>query len=172
MPETNGSQPAPRRESRWSALLLVAAVVGLGLGTAAQIVAGSDRNRWMGMVLLGLGAAAAVPGVVVASPWWQHRQAEALRRETDRRRHDLERRLRLEGPARGVAEAHWPGEFFTGRAAALRALAAWIRDDRGDPVKLVVGQPGSGKSAVLGRVGMLADPAADGTTTGADPQSV
>jgi len=79
----------------------------------------------------------------------------------------------LEGPARGVAEAHWPGEFFTGRAAALRALAAWIRDDCGDPVMLVVGRPGSGKSAVLGRVGMLADPTAgDATTTGADPQTV
>jgi CTP:molybdopterin cytidylyltransferase MocA len=127
------------------------------------------------VLLLGLGAVVAVPGVVVASPWWQHRRAEAVRRDVDRQRRDVEWRLYFGGTARCVAEAHWPGEFFTGRTAALREVARWLGQDGDDPVKLIVGGPGSGKSAVLGRVVMLADPVAGRTAAdraAAHPQAV
>jgi WD40 repeat protein len=60
--------------------------------------------------------------------------------------------------ARGTdvaGEASWR---FMGRHAALRDLAAWLRDGNGFKVRVVTGDPGSGKSAVIGRLVILADP--------------
>jgi WD40 repeat protein len=46
------------------------------------------------------------------------------------------------------------GDFFRGRQVALRAIADWLeRKQPGRPL-VIIGQPGSGKSAVLGRAAM------------------
>jgi hypothetical protein len=49
------------------------------------------------------------------------------------------------------------GWFFTGRAAALAAIADWL-DRTSAGILVVTGAPGSGKSAILGRVALLVDP--------------
>jgi len=80
----------------------------------------------------------------------QLRLAEDPQREHELREHFLPR-------ARGVesaAEAAWR---FVGRHAALAELAAWLTDPD-PPARVVTGDPGSGKSAVLGRLVVLADP--------------
>ncbi|MGW2381285.1 caspase family protein [Streptomyces lincolnensis] len=49
--------------------------------------------------------------------------------------------------------------YFTGRHAALRTIGAWLAPERADErLCLVTGDPGSGKSALLGLVTVLADP--------------
>ncbi|MER5730696.1 caspase family protein [Streptomyces sp. NPDC002138] len=64
------------------------------------------------------------------------------------------------GPrGRGVEYASEPGDWFTGRARALATLAGWLRDPAHDArARVVTGDPGSGKSAVLGRLLTLARP--------------
>lgn len=61
--------------------------------------------------------------------------------------------------ARGVGNATEPGDYFTGRTAALGELVSWLRSDTHDRrARVVVGDPGSGKSALLGRLLLLTDP--------------
>ncbi|MGW1793144.1 caspase family protein [Streptomyces tubercidicus] len=64
------------------------------------------------------------------------------------------------GPrGRGVEYASEPGDWFTGRLQALATLAGWLRDPFHDArARVVTGDPGSGKSAVLGRLLELARP--------------
>ena len=80
------------------------------------------------------------------------------------------------GPkARGVEVAAQAGWYFTGRQAALTELAGWLADPSADSrLRVLTGDPGSGKSAVLGRLVTLADPssAAKPPGTTADPSSV
>jgi hypothetical protein len=63
------------------------------------------------------------------------------------------------GSARGI-EVDETGWFFTGRTELLRAINGWLRrgDDAGGML-IVTGSPGTGKSAVLGRIATLSDPA-------------
>jgi hypothetical protein len=60
--------------------------------------------------------------------------------------------------ARGVASASDPGWYFAGRTRALRELVTWLGDlDLDHRARVVTGDPGSGKSAVLSRLVTLAD---------------
>jgi WD40 repeat protein len=63
--------------------------------------------------------------------------------------------------ARGVENAQIPGWFFTGRQRALRVLIGWLSrapDGADLPLRVVIGGPGSGKSALLARLVTLSDP--------------
>ncbi|MFG2295377.1 caspase family protein [Streptomyces sp. NPDC048603] len=54
---------------------------------------------------------------------------------------------------RGVEYASEKGDHFTGRRQALATLTGWLREPRHDArARVVTGDPGSGKSAVLGRL--------------------
>lgn len=77
--------------------------------------------------------------------------------------------------ARGVdvpAEAGWR---FVGREAALRDLVGWLSDAGDRSARIVTGGPGSGKSAVIGRLVVLSDPdyrrtvPAEGLSLGSSP---
>lgn len=62
--------------------------------------------------------------------------------------------------ARGVTRESERGFRFRGRTAALTEIRDWLDADRVEPGALVVtGDPGAGKSAVLGRIITTADPA-------------
>jgi hypothetical protein len=61
--------------------------------------------------------------------------------------------------ARGVEVAAQAGRYFTGREAALRELGCWLADPGADlRLRVLTGDPGSGKSAVVGRLVTLTDP--------------
>jgi WD40 repeat protein len=60
--------------------------------------------------------------------------------------------------ARGVDVPTEAGWRFVGREAALRNLVRWLDDDQDRTVRVVTGGPGSGKSAVIGRLVVLSDP--------------
>jgi WD40 repeat protein len=61
--------------------------------------------------------------------------------------------------SRGVDRESRRGWFFTGRKAALRdIICRLIGEDANGAVQIVTGGPGSGKSAVLGRIVTLSDP--------------
>jgi hypothetical protein len=78
------------------------------------------------------------------------------RAERERRRGSLDRLTRL---ARGVRLPEEQGEFFTGRVRLLREIVAWLGDSLPESALCaIVGGPGSGKSAVLGRLVVGADP--------------
>ncbi|TYB67701.1 hypothetical protein FXF51_13025 [Nonomuraea sp. PA05] len=74
-------------------------------------------------------------------------------------RTDPEGRRHWRPRARGVSVDTERGHRFRGRAAALKAITAWLdRDEPDQRVLVVTGSPGVGKSAVLGRVVTSADP--------------
>ncbi len=59
----------------------------------------------------------------------------------------------------GVDHAADRGDYFTARTAALRELASWLNSEIHDRrARVVTGRPGSGKSALLGRLLLLTDP--------------
>ncbi|GAB2991870.1 hypothetical protein [Saccharothrix stipae] len=61
--------------------------------------------------------------------------------------------------AMGSHDAPDGGWWFTGRRDALRDLSAWLNlPDASEPLRVVTGAPGSGKSAVLGMLAALSDP--------------
>ncbi|WP_329579644.1 hypothetical protein OG500_12165 [Kitasatospora sp. NBC_01250] len=74
---------------------------------------------------------------------------------------DPEARQHWHPRARGVSTGAERGHRFSGRTAVLRAIAAWLTDTNPPrQAQVLTGRPGSGKSAVLGRVVTTADPEA------------
>ncbi|MER5347957.1 caspase family protein, partial [Streptomyces mirabilis] len=64
----------------------------------------------------------------------------------------------FEARGRGVEHSSDRGDYFTGRMAALAALASWLGAPRHDrKARVITGNPGSGKSSLLGRFLMLTD---------------
>ena len=59
--------------------------------------------------------------------------------------------------ARGVDVPAEPGQRFVGREAALRDLVSWLQNKDDLSARIVTGGPGSGKSAVIGRLVVLSD---------------
>ncbi|WP_406862741.1 caspase family protein [Streptomyces sp. HUAS MG47] len=59
----------------------------------------------------------------------------------------------FEARARGLEHRGERGDYFTGREAALAALTGWLDAEHHDrKARVVTGDPGSGKSALLGRL--------------------
>jgi WD40 repeat protein len=136
------------------------------LAATATIVDKRESLRWLWVALIVAGVLVGAPAAFLASPWWQQRQADsrakaeaAIGRARERTR-DL--RDHFDPRGRGVLPfAGRRGWYFTGRAHALEELAGWLAGPPGGrpAMRVVTGAPGSGKSAVLGRLVLLADPA-------------
>ena len=63
------------------------------------------------------------------------------------------------GPrGKGLEHAGERGDYFTGRTAVLGSLADWLRGPHDRKARVITGDPGSGKSAVLGRFLGLTEP--------------
>ncbi|MGP4008359.1 caspase family protein [Streptomyces sp. 4N124] len=63
------------------------------------------------------------------------------------------------GPrGRGLEHAGERGDYFTGRTSVLGSLADWLRGPHDRKARVITGDPGSGKSALLGRFLDLTDP--------------
>jgi WD40 repeat protein len=94
-----------------------------------------------------------LPGLRVGTDLESAVQLERLRR---RRVRDLEDHF--DPRARGVERQEERGDYFTGRTQILRDLVEWLNSAAGDRrIKVITGDPGSGKSAVLGRLVALGD---------------
>jgi Caspase domain len=73
-----------------------------------------------------------------------------------RRRSSREHKEEFERAARGI-EMTERGWYFSGRTQLLRDLVAWINTSPGGML-VITGKPGSGKSAILGRIATLQHP--------------
>jgi WD40 repeat protein len=78
---------------------------------------------------------------------------QAQMEQDEQRRQDLERFFNPR--ARGVDVPQETGWNFVGRHVALRDLTAWLVDRQDRRSLVVTGDPGSGKSAVIGRLAIL-----------------
>lgn len=80
------------------------------------------------------------------------------------------------GPrSRGVEYESEQGQYFSGRGRVLTEMVSWLTAAEGDGTgRIVTGNPGCGKSAVLGRIVALSDPDYRARTdlSGADPATV
>ncbi|MFJ4567065.1 caspase family protein [Streptomyces caelestis] len=73
------------------------------------------------------------------------------------------------GPrGRGLEHAGERGSYFTGRVPALSSLADWLKGPHDRKARVITGDPGSGKSALLGRFLELTDPEHAARTTAPD----
>jgi WD40 repeat protein len=73
--------------------------------------------------------------------------------------------------ARGLERDFERGWYFTGRGQVLAELAGWLATSVADAqVRVITGDPGSGKSAVLARLVTLTDPRYRPRVPGLDPQ--
>ncbi|MFI9803334.1 hypothetical protein ACIHEJ_02990 [Streptomyces sp. NPDC052301] len=85
------------------------------------------------------------------------------------RREDVREHFMLK--FRGVDAVDDDGYFFRGRSKALKKIVTWLRtEDSG--MFVVTGPPGSGKSALLGRLAVLSDASYRKDVDEADPQAV
>jgi WD40 repeat protein len=168
-----GQRVSSGRGTGWAALLGVLAVV---LAAAATIAGSWASLRWLWVVLIAVGAVVGAPAALLASPWWQHRQTTRRAREelaaARARERACDQRDHFDPRGRGVLPfAGRRGWYFTGRIQALRELADWLAAPLGTQpaVRVVTGAPGSGKSAVLGRLVLLAEPDRRQAALEADP---
>ncbi|MDX3192069.1 caspase family protein, partial [Streptomyces sp. MN03-5084-2B] len=84
-------------------------------------------------------------------------QASEFEAQADRR--DTELRTRLLVRAMGGSSNGTGGWWFAGRHAALLDITAWLQySDPARPLQAVTGNPGSGKTAVLGLIATLTHP--------------
>ncbi len=108
-------------------------------------------------------------GVPPAVDWIRSRYDEHVARETlaARRRQEwadvaaVQLRDHFGPRGRGILPSSVrSGSYFTGRVRVLTGLAGWLGGTGGTDsrARVVTGRPGSGKSAVLGRLVWLADP--------------
>ncbi|GAA2393566.1 caspase family protein [Streptomyces coeruleofuscus] len=75
------------------------------------------------------------------------------------KRRDVEFRTRLLRRAMGHSDPHRDGWWFSGRHQALKDISEWLHDLPDTRTALVVtGDPGSGKTAVLGLLAAVSDP--------------
>lgn len=70
---------------------------------------------------------------------------------------DEEFQAHFDPAARGAARGE-TGTFFTGRVRELRRVTSWLEGSPASSLLVITGSPGSGKSALLSRVAVLADP--------------
>ena len=122
------------------------AVAAGALATAAIVLAKLGAPSAVVVVLAAVGvvvaSAAAVLVVLESSQPWRDRARERV--------HTGERLGRL-GRGRRLIEEE--GLFFVGRTRALIEIEDWLEKPRAQsPILVVTGNPGSGKSAVLGRI--------------------
>jgi len=112
------------------------------------------------------GGSPIVPNMVVPAPQHGIEESHALPNPayvpTSLRGGDLEWSAPLideywVGKAKGAPVAE-PGWYFTGRAPVMRQVVSWLDDPEPEPLLVVTGARGTGKSAVLARTVTLADP--------------
>jgi WD40 repeat protein len=137
--------------------MAVIGALGVAIGAAAQIVSNQNNERPLWIILIAAGAAVGLPGAVSQSPWWQQRSAVRQEERRRRQQRDRERRSHFVVKGHGMDRPSWDGSFFTGRTNAITRLIEWLNGDMAHRALVVTGQPGSGKSAVLGRLIILAD---------------
>jgi WD40 repeat protein len=181
-PQPKDPKGQHRGARRWTGFAAVLVALAAVLAAAATVVDKQVEQQphlwWLWVVLVGIGAAATATAGVLMSPWQQGRveaaeevaAADRARAERERLR-QVELEARLEAAGRGVARADWRGWYFTGRTGALGDLVYWLHGPNASGVardsqavgaagmaRVVTGEPGSGKSAVLGRLVTLSDP--------------
>lgn len=129
----------------------VGAAVAAGAALAAALGGKAGVPGWLRIVFVALALVVAIMVVVLTL----FEQTAGPRARVRRRRDWVEDHFEPRG--RGVARKSEPGAYFTGRTRALRELVAWLGTNRGG-LCVVTGDPGSGKSAVLGRLVALVEP--------------
>lgn len=151
----------PQRTSwrLWVGSVLSACAILVGAATA--ILAKYAPLTWLWSLLVVAGALVTASSVVLLSPWWEQRSHVRMMSAQLRQKLDRPMEEHFEPRSRGVAQQDWQGWYFTGRTSALRELVAWLSSSpaEGGKLRVVTGGPGAGKSAVLGRLVVLADPA-------------
>jgi WD40 repeat protein len=98
-----------------------------------------------------------VPPFLPNPKHWPDAPPEGVDLATQRKLRRLDLEQHFEPRARGVERGSDLGSLFCGRARVLAELNAWLADGDGRAC-VVTGSPGVGKSAVLGKVVMTAEP--------------
>jgi hypothetical protein len=149
------------RRSRRSLLPAVVAAAGTVLATIVAVVINLVTSGWSMSLLVALVALVIVstclPFAGTKAEEWADRRARSREAREVRARRLAELRGHFQTFGRGLTRSGLrQGWYFTGRRRALCELAAWIDDPDDRRARLVTGEPGSGKSAVLGRLVTLA----------------
>jgi WD40 repeat protein len=131
------------------------AIVGALAGVVAAVAALGDKIGAPNGARIALAGVALVLAVLVAV--LSVREGTKEHRALQQRRRSWLDRLMRKAAGRQLAEEM--GDYFSGRVRVLREIVAWLEDPAPKSALLVVcGHPGSGKSAVVGRVVAAADP--------------
>ncbi|GAA1037730.1 hypothetical protein GCM10009557_51900 [Virgisporangium ochraceum] len=134
--------------SRWRRLVvyLVPGTVA-ALGALIAVLSVDDLRPSLVMVV------AVVIGLGFAAPAVDRLRDRVRRTEAIAGRNTDSSRVHFDPRARGVLPTQVrSGDYFTGREAVLAELTGWVGSGGDGRGRVVTGDPGSGKSAVLGRL--------------------
>jgi hypothetical protein len=136
-----------RRVSLAARRSAIAGAVAASLGVMAGITRSANGPLWLVLFLSAFGLAALV--VCLRAAW----EANPDPRDVAKKHREADVGSHFDPKGRGVRRARESGQYFTGRSAAIRDVFAWLGDDsRYGGLLTITGDPGSGKSAVLGRL--------------------
>jgi WD40 repeat protein len=131
------------------------AVVVATASAFGAIAALGDRVRAPGWLRVACAAVAAL-GTIVAVVLTLGEQTEAGRQRLRRTRRWIDEHFEPRG--RGIGRRSESGDFFTGRVAARKELVEWLSAAGEGGLCVLTGGPGSGKSAVIGRLVAQSNP--------------
>jgi hypothetical protein len=149
-----------RAVAAWSAGVSAVAVAFAAI-IASRATTSLSRNAWfvaclvVALIAFAILLAAGVPDII---SWLRERKDKPARHSTLA---DAQLRDHFESRARGILPSQIrEGSYFTGRMKVLGELSSWLAQSDGADyrARVVTGAPGSGKSAVLGRLIGLASP--------------
>ena len=153
-------------KATWGLVIgILGALVALTIALASLV---DDPPTWMLVTLPVVGAL-----ITIAKILWDYLHTRANEAEKARRQlAPVKDALvgHFESKARGGEERGPEGWFFTGREEAIRHLAGWLLNGQDYTTRVLTGDPGSGKSAVLGRLVTLSDPQRRQAILDSDPK--
>ncbi|GAA2581642.1 NACHT and WD repeat domain-containing protein [Actinomadura fulvescens] len=143
----------PRRSLLPAAVAAGGTVLATVVGALVNLITSGWSTSVFAALIVLVAVSSLLPFAGTRAEEWAERRLRSRERRDARALRLAELRGHFQTSSRGLTRSGLRrGWYFTGRRRVLAELVAWIAGSDDPRARLVTGEPGSGKSAVLGRV--------------------